>query len=218
MCGRYALYGPIKRAPEHDRWFDELDPFGPRFNIAPTQAAPVVRWMEGGSRLAALRWGLIPFWAKDPAIGNRLINARAETVAEKPAFRAAYRARRCLVPASGFYEWKKTAQGKQPYYITSSDGSVLAFAGLWEAWQPAEGSPILSFAIITTDANPMMQQLHERMPVILVPQAYEEWLAARDPRNLLHACPSGMLKAYPVSTAVNSPRNDDPALIEPLTA
>jgi putative SOS response-associated peptidase YedK len=216
MCGRYALYGPIKRTPEHDRWFEELDAFAAHYNIAPTQTAPVARLADGRPALAALRWGLIPFWAKDPAIGNRLINARAETVAEKPAFRAAYRARRCLVPASGFYEWKKAPGGKQPYYVTSRDGSVLAFAGLWEQWQPADGEPIYSFTIITTDANPVMQRLHDRMPVILAPREYDEWLMAKDPRGLLRPCPSEMLKAYAVGTAVNSPRNDDPKLIEPL--
>jgi putative SOS response-associated peptidase YedK len=216
MCGRYALYGPIKRTPEHDRWFDELETFGSRYNIAPTQASPVTRWVDGKPVLAALRWGLIPSWAKDPATGNRLINTRAETVSEKPAFRAAYRARRCLVPASGFYEWKKVSRGKQPHYITSADGAVLAFAGLWEQWQLAGAEPTLSFTIITTDANAVMKQLHDRMPVILAPEHYEAWLTAKDPRELMRPCPPDMLTTYPVSTAVNSPRNEDPALVEPL--
>ena len=216
MCGRYALYGPIKRTPEHDRWFEDLDQFGSHYNIAPTQVCPVARLADAKQSLALLRWGLIPFWAKDPAIGNRLINARAESVAEKPAFRAAYRARRCLVPASGFYEWKKVPRGKQPYYITSADGSLLAFAGLWEQWQPAHGEPISSYTIITTDANAVVKQLHERMPVILAPQHYHQWLTAKDPRVVLRPCPPEMLAAYPVSTAVNSPRNDDAALVEPL--
>ena len=216
MCGRYALYGPIKRSRERDRWFDQLETFGPRYNIAPTQASPVTRCVDGKPVLAALCWGLIPFWAKDPAIGNRLINARAETVSEKPAFRAAYRARRCLVPASGFYEWKKVPRGKQPYYITSAERTVLAFAGLWEHWQPAGAASTLSFTIVTTDANAVMKQLHDRMPVILAPENYEAWLTAKDPRELMRPCPPDMLTAYPVSTVVNSPRNDDPALVEPL--
>jgi putative SOS response-associated peptidase YedK len=216
MCGRYALYGPIKRTPEHDRWFDELEAFGPRYNIAPTQACPVARLVAGKPVLAPLRWGLIPFWARDLAIGNRLINARAETVSDKPAFRAAYRARRCLVPASGFYEWKKAPRGKQPYYITGAGGALLAFAGLWEQWQPAGAEPMLSFTIVTTDANAMMKQLYDRMPVILAPEQYEAWLTAKDPSELMRPCPPDMLTAYPVSTAVNSPRNDDPALVEPL--
>ena len=216
MCGRYALYGPIKRTPEHDRWFEELETFGPRYNIAPTQPAPVVRWAAGKPVLAALRWGLVPFWARDPAIGNRLINARAETVPAKPAFRAAWRARRCLVPASGFYEWKKVPGGKQPYYVASTDGTPLAFAGLWEQWQPQDAEPLLSFTIVTTDANAVMKAIHERMPVILAPGNYEAWLTAKDPRDLLQPCPPEMLTAYPVSSAVNSPRNDGPALIERL--
>jgi putative SOS response-associated peptidase YedK len=215
MCGRYALYGPIKRAPEHDRWFEELEMFGPRYNIAPTQSAPVMRWVDGRPVLAALRWGLVPFWAKDPAIGNRLINARAETVAEKPAFRAAYRARRCLVPASGFYEWKKVPRGKQPYYVTRADGALMAFAGLWEQWQPPQGESILTFTIVTTDANAMMRELHERMPVIPAPEDYEAWLAAKDPRELMRPCAPELLAARPVSSAVNGPRQDDPTLVEP---
>ena len=218
MCGRYALYGPVKRTPEHDRWFDELEAFGAHYNIAPTQACPVARLVEGKPVLALLRWGLIPLWSKDPAIGNRLINARAETVSEKPAFRAAYRARRCLVPASGFYEWKKVPRGKQPYYITSADAAVLAFAGLWEQWQAAGAEPTLSFTIITTDANAMMKELHDRMPVILAPEHFEAWLTSKDPIELMRPCRPDMLTAYPVSTAVNSPRNDEPALVEPLPA
>ena len=216
MCGRYALYGPIKRTPEHDRWFDELEAFGPRYNIAPTQASPVTRWVDGRPVLAALRWGLIPFWARDLAIGNRLINARAETVPGKPAFRAAYRARRCLVPASGFYEWRKVPRGKQPYYITGVGGALLAFAGLWEQWQPPGAEATQSFTIITTDANATMKGIHDRMPVILAPEHYEAWFTARDPRELMRPCPPDVLTAYPVSTAVNSPRNDAPALVEPL--
>jgi putative SOS response-associated peptidase YedK len=216
MCGRYALYGPIKRTPEHDRWFEELEAFAPRYNIAPTQPCPVTRWVDGRPVLAALRWGLVPFWAKDTAIGNRLINARAETVAVKPAFRAAYRTRRCLVAASGFYEWKKAGGGKRPYYIAGADGTLLAFAGVWEQWQPAGAEPVLSFTIVTTDANELMKGIHDRMPVILAPADYEAWLTAKDPAELMRPCPPEMLDVRPVSAAVNNPRNDTPDLVEPL--
>ena len=218
MCGRYALYGPVKRKRGEDRWFDELVAFGSSYNIAPTESAPVMRIVDGRPAVALLRWGLIPYWAKDPAIGNRLINARADTLTEKPAFRDAYRARRCLVPASGFYEWKKIPGGKQPWYVTSVDGTTFAFAGLWERWRPPGGEPTLSFTIITTDANDRLKEIHDRMPAIVEPEHFDAWLKAEDPRHLLRPCEPGLLTAYPVSPAINSAHNDDPGLVEPVSA
>ena len=218
MCGRYALYGPVKRKRVEDRWFDDLAALGSCYNIAPTEAAPVMRLVDGRPAVALLRWGLIPYWAQDAAIGNRLINARADTLAQKPAFRDAYRARRCLVPASGFYEWKRTAGGKQPWYVTSADGTTLAFAGLWERWRPAGGEAVLSFTIITTDASAPIREIHERMPAIVQPEDFAAWLNGEDPRELLRPCQTQMLMAYPVSAAVNSPGSDDPALVQPLPA
>ena len=189
----------------------------PRYNVAPTQAMPVVRMVDGKRELALLRWGLIPSWAKDPKIGNSLINARGETVHEKPAFRSAFKARRCLVPADGFYEWRKLpGGGKQPYRITMADGSPFAFAGLWERWDKGE-EPLETFTIITTSANELVAPIHDRMPVILDPADYDAWLESPDtaiPIALIQPYPAKRMSAYPVSTRVNSPRNDDAAVIE----
>ncbi|MDX5408772.1 MAG: SOS response-associated peptidase [Thauera sp.] len=222
MCGRYALYGPISRLSE--RFAASIDAlpadFGPRYNAAPMQMLPVVRQRPGGERVAhLLRWGLLPGWAKDPGIATRLINARAETLAEKPAFRAAYRARRCIVPASGFYEWKAVPGGKQPYYIQPANDELFGLAGLWERWTRPEGTPIDTFTVITTAANATMQALHERMPVILQPADYGPWLS-RDTAperlgQLLAPCPDGMLSMHPVSKAVGNVRNEGARLIAP---
>ncbi|MCH7795368.1 MAG: SOS response-associated peptidase, partial [Proteobacteria bacterium] len=178
---------------------------------------------EVGRRFVWLRWGLIPAWAKDPAIGNRTINARAETVAEKPAFRAAFRERRCLIVADGFYEWKTEAGGKQPYRITLVDGGPFALAGLWERWAgPHGGEAIESCTIVTTEANARLRAIHPRMPVILAPDAFDPWLDPETPgaeaEALLVPYPSEALTHYRVSPRLNSPANDDPALIEPLDA
>lgn len=222
MCGRYALYGPISRLSE--RFAASIDAlpadFGPRYNAAPMQMLPVVRQRPGGERVAhLLRWGLLPGWAKDPSIAARLINARAETLAEKPAFRATYRARRCIVPASGFYEWKAIPGGKQPYYIQPANDELFGFAGLWERWTSPEGTRVDTFTVITTAANATMQALHERMPVILQPADYGPWLS-RDTAperlgQLLALCPDGMLSMHPVSKAVGNVRNEGARLIEP---
>lgn len=222
MCGRYALYGPISRLSE--RFAASIDAlpadFGPRYNAAPMQMLPVVRQRPGGERVAhLLRWGLLPGWAKDPGIATRLINARAETLAEKPAFRTAYRARRCIVPASGFYEWKAVPGGKQPYYIQPANDELFGLAGLWERWTRPEGTPIDTFTVITTAANATMQALHERMPVILQPADYGPWLS-RDTAperlgQLLAPCPDGMLSMHPVSKAVGNVRNEGARLIAP---
>jgi len=233
MCGRYALYTPIEAVA---RLFGVAEmhahDVAPRYNIAPTQEVPIVRRSPYPSaetppagalpprELALARWGLVPFWAKDPAIGNRMINARGETVAGKPAFRAAFRKRRCLVPADGFFEWQKTDDGKQPWYIRDAGGEPMALAGLWELWDPPDGGePLASCTIITTGANELMRPLHDRMPVILDAPAREAWLAPdatpEQLQPLLVPAPDGVLEAWPVSRRVNSPFNEDSSLVEP---
>jgi len=191
--------------------------FPPRFNVAPTQQVAAVRVLtQGGDRqLELLRWGLVPFWAKDIKIGSRMINARSETVASKPAFRAAFKRRRCLVLADGFYEWRRTPDGKQPYYITLEHGGPFAIAGLWERWDKGEEGPVETCTLLTTTPNPLVEQVHNRMPVILEPDDYDLWLdpelqdrARLEP--LLRAFPAEQMMAVPVSTLVNSPRNDRP--------
>jgi len=232
MCGRYAFFTPIEAVA---RLFGAVeypaDGLAPRYNIAPTQQVPVVRWSASHDRdaetpplrvLSLARWGLVPSWAKDPAIGNRMINARGETASEKPAFRAAFRQRRCLVPADGFFEWQKSGSGKQPWFIRAADGQPMAFAGLWETWSPAGGEPMHSCTIITTAANGFMRPLHDRMPVILDAAGREAWLdraASNDVLEpLLAPAPDDALEAWPVSRAVNRPANDDAELLEPVSA
>ena len=231
MCGRYSLTTPLE-ALRALFDFPERPNLGPRVNIAPSQEVAAIRLepaASGGSpgrHLVWLRWGLVPSWAKEAAIGNRMINARAETVADKPAFRAAFRRRRCLIAADGFYEWKTENGRKQPYRITRADAGPFAFAGLWERWKPpdaAQGTaPVESCTIVTTEANARLREIHPRMPVILDPAAFETWLnpgaAAEAARALLKPYPAEAMTAYRVSPRINSPSNDDPALIEPLDA
>ncbi len=193
----------------------------PRYNIAPSQPVAAVRAGEGGAReLTLLQWGLIPSWAKDPAIGSRMINARAETAAEKPSFRAAMKRRRCLIPASGFYEWARVGAAKQPFFIRMKEGRPFALAGLWEQWCGEDGSELETCAILTTSPNEMAAKIHPRMPVIIAPGDYGRWM---DPANekpgtlepLLRPYPAGEMEAHTVSRHVNNPRNDEPACIEP---
>jgi putative SOS response-associated peptidase YedK len=214
MCGRFAFYSPTEAA---------ADLFGAsgtvaveaRYNIAPTQDVAAIRSAENESKeLVLLRWGLIPFWAKDPGIGNRMINARAETVAEKPAFRAAFRRRRCLLLADGFYEWRKEPSGKIPYFISSRDNQPFAFAGLWERWQNRDDdSSIDSTTIITTAASGFMASLHHRMPVILCPQLADRWLAGDDGALAAAIEGAAQLQAWAVDRAVNNPRHEGASLI-----
>jgi len=233
MCGRFTLRAPASVVAEQFALF-EVPPFAPRFNIAPSQPVPVVRLGKGdsplsprgtvpfsGRELVWLRWGLIPSWAKDPAIGNRLINARAETVAEKPAFRATLRRRRCLVAADGFYEWQRTGKRKQPYFIRLRDDRPFAFAGLWESWEGPDSSQIESCTLLTTEPNELMRPIHDRMPVILPADGYQAWLdpAVEKPEQLLllfRPYPAGEMTAEPVGTFVNSPANEGPECIEPV--
>jgi putative SOS response-associated peptidase YedK len=189
------------------------------YNVAPTQEVPAVVASNGGRRLEVLRWGLIPSWADDPEIGSRMINARSETVAEKPSFRRAFKERRCLIPANGFYEWRKENGGKQPYYFRMKDGRPFAFAGLWESWDRHGGGEIQSCTILTTDANDLVSEIHHRMPVILPQEDYELWLDStlREPDQLLPLLapyPTNDMEAYPVSRRVNNPSNNEPGCVE----
>ncbi|MEE8189595.1 MAG: SOS response-associated peptidase [Kiloniellales bacterium] len=223
MCGRYSLTSPLEELCEVFG-FPERPNLAPHANIAPGQDVAAIRLGEDDSeprRFVWLRWGLIPSWAKDPGMGGRMINARAETVAEKPTFRAAFRARRCLILADGFYEWRAEGGRKQPYRIARPDGRPFAFAGLWERWQdPAGGEKVESCSIITTEANALLRGIHPRMPVILGEADFDSWLApgtAREAaRALLKPCAPEALVCYRVSARVNSPANDDLTLIEPL--
>ena len=202
--------------------FIEQPNLAPRTNIAPTQAAAAVRLGEdGGRHFVWLKWGLIPSWAKEAAIGSRMINARAETVAEKPAFRSAFRRRRCLLVADGFYEWQKQPEGpKQPYRITLQDGGPFGFAGLWESWRDPAGGTVESCTIVTTEANAFLAPIHHRMPVIVSPGDFDLWLDPGAPPQtalaLLRPYPDGAMAAYPVSRRVNNVANDDPEVIAPV--
>jgi putative SOS response-associated peptidase YedK len=219
MCGRYTLRTPVDTLAEEFGLTGLLPEVPVRYNIAPTQEVASVLAEEDERHLEMLRWGLIPSWADDPAIGSRMINARSETAAEKPSFRGAFKKRRCLIAADGFYEWQKVNGGKQPYYIRMEDGSPFAFAGLWESWDK-HGEEIRSCTILTTDANELVGEIHHRMPVILTPENYDFWLdpdmrEAEPLLDLLRPYPDDVMEAYPVSRRVNKPSNDEPGCIEP---
>lgn len=217
MCGRYLLTSPVDALIDLFGVQERLN-LAPNYNAAPTQSLPIVRSDESGRReLVSARWGLVPFWAKDLSIGARAFNARVETLAEKPMFREAYRRRRCLVPADGFYEWQKTGAAKQPYLIRVKGGGPFAMAGLWERWGK-DAETVTSFTIVTTAANAFMAELHDRMPVILDPADWQLWL---DPSRgnaaaLLRPCPDAWLERWPVSPRVGNVRNNDALLIRPL--
>jgi putative SOS response-associated peptidase YedK len=219
MCGRYALTSPPEVIAQRFNllWVPELSA---HYNIAPSQMIPVVRATEQGRELASLKWGLIPSWAKDSAIGMKLINARAETLADKPAFRTAYRRRHCLVPADAFYEWTPVAGRKQPYCIRMADQTPFAMAGLWEYWPSPSGEQVETCTIITTEANSLVSELHNRMPVILAPSDYAAWLDSGNPfaKDLLKPAPAEQMMAYPVSLRVSNVRFDDAACWAPLIA
>jgi putative SOS response-associated peptidase YedK len=221
MCGRFTLTADIHTLQATFPWVEIPDGLTPRFNIAPTQPVAVVP-NDGKNRLDFYVWGLIPSWAKDPSIGSRMINARAETLTEKPSFRTAFRRRRCLVLADGFYEWRTENTGpKTPMYIRLASGKPFAFAGLWEIWNSPDGSIILSSTIITTTPNSLMAKIHNRMPVILPEESYSQWISPGEPdlrtlTSLLAPYPEAEMVAFPVSPLVNSPKNDLPALVEPV--
>ncbi len=222
MCGRFTLSQPINAIASAFN-LAQIPTLEPRYNIAPTQLVPAVLFApEPGERqLQMLHWGLIPSWAKDPAIGAKLINARAETVGEKPSFRAAFKRRRCLIIADGFYEWQRQEGKKQPYYFRLESGQPFAFAGLWEHWQSPEEQTITSCTILTTEANDVLRPIHDRMPVILEPKDGDRWL---DPeiekpellQPLLRPYQANLMTSYAVSTKVNNPKNDTPECINSL--
>ncbi len=222
MCGRFAL--TVDPAELQDAFPEFIFPAqgAPRYNIAPSQ--PILALPnDGTNRADFFTWGLIPSWAKDPSIGSRLINARAETLAEKPAFRSAYKYHRCLIFANGFFEWQARPgmKSKVPHFIRLKSGAPFAFAGLWEHWQSGDGSEVRSAAIVTTEPNELMASIHNRMPVILRPDTYSQWLdpAPQSPdrlNNLLAPYPAGEMEAYPVSTLVNSPGNDREECVAPV--
>jgi putative SOS response-associated peptidase YedK len=222
MCGRFARRSTQEVLAD---WFgvplEEMPWFAPTYNAAPQSTQPIVRLhRDSGAREFILaRWGLVPFWTRDPKFGYTTINARAEEVASKPAFREAFKQRRCLVPADAFYEWQRIdPKNKRPYAIALHSREPYAFAGLWETWKPKEGDLLRSFTIITTDPNTLMEPLHDRMPVILEPRDYSRWLEpgdpAQPPTDLLRPYPAEKMLAWPVNDRVGNVRNDDPALLD----
>lgn len=219
MCGRYSIAADHEALRRRFAFINSAADVWPRYNATPTQMLPVVRLNEHGEReLAMLRWGLVPSWANDPNIGSSNFNAQAETVHRMPAFRAAFRRRRCLVPADGFYKWRVTGDERKPYRFTMKDGAPFAMAGLWERWGRGDEA-IESFAIIVAVANEYVRPIHDRMPAILEPSACGEWLESEGltiPMVLLQFCPTAEMAVYPVSERVDDPKNDDADLITPL--
>lgn len=221
MCGRYTLHHTPEEVAERFEVEAINDLLSPRYNIAPSQLVPVIRQINA-KEMAACKWGLVPYWAKDPAIGNNLINAKAETLAEKPSFKHALAKRRCLIPVDGFYEWQKRGKApSQPIYVRRREGGLFAFAGLWEEWRTPDGSYLQSCTIITVEPNALIAQFHHRMAAILRPEEEALWLNPQqkvaDVLPLLRPYEADDLEAFPVSRAVNSPSFDDASCIAPLT-
>ena len=217
MCGRYTITMPVDSMRELFG-FEAQPNLGARYNVAPTQEIPAVRTAYGGEgrELAALSWGLVPSWSDNPVTANRMINARGETIAEKPSFRSAFKRRRCLIPANGFYEWKGDRNGpKQPFYIQLEDGLPFAFAGIWERWEGGDGDHWETCAIVTTNANDTLRPIHHRMPVILLPESFESWLTSepKDAGALMKPY-MGNMQIWPVATLVNKVVNDGPKLLK----
>jgi putative SOS response-associated peptidase YedK len=220
MCGRFALKSPPAKLVERFG-LDECADFTPHYNIPPGTDIPVIRQSPEGKRvLHLLRWGLVPHWAKDPSIGNKLSNARGESVAEKPSFRDAFRRRRCLIPADGFYEWKTEGKVKQPYFISLKSGEPLAMGGLWESWRRPDGEILRTACIITTGPNDVMEPIHDRMPVILRTEDWQAWLEAPVEAIQPLVCPydADAMQAWPVDRRVSRTVDDDAGLIEPVAS
>ena len=220
MCGRYTIIASPEALRALFR-YEEQPNFPPRYNVAPTQPIAIVRLVDGKRHFALVRWGLLPSWVKDPKTFTLLINARGESAAEKPAFRAAMKRRRCLIPADGFYEWQAAGDRKRPFYVHAKSGAPLAFAGLWETWTGPNGEELETAAIVTTTANRTLKPIHERMPVIVPPEGFDLWLDAANvdattAAALIAPAPDNLLEAYEISTAVNRTANDNPKLLEPV--
>lgn len=221
MCGRFAFFVPIEQLTE-EYALARAPSLTPRYNVAPSQDVVAIRQSAEGNRHASLlRWGLVPHWAEDPSVGNRMINARGETVAEKPAYRQAFKRRRCIIPASGFYEWGPSGAGKWPRFIRARDAPVLSLAGLWERWGADDTEPLDTCTIVTVAATRAVARLHQRTPLCLPRSTYGDWLNPDTPpeicRRLLAPQELPQLEIWPVSKAVNNPRNDGPSLVEEIT-
>ena len=217
MCGRFVLDAPSEELAHHFNLKKKVT-LEPRYNIAPSQPVTIIRSTVRENKLSAVRWGLIPHWSKDEKIGYKLINARAETVREKPSFRDAFKSRRCLIPATGFYEWKHEGRMKQPYFIKMKNGGLFAMAGLWESWQSPEGKTIDSCTIITNDANGIVGKIHDRMPVIIPDQSYGLWLSStgNSLQEFLRPYSPFKMTAYPVSSMVNNAKNEGEGCIRKI--
>jgi putative SOS response-associated peptidase YedK len=223
MCGRYKLSRRKQIIEEHFDTADWRDDWSPRYNVAPTQLIPVIRQnpKEPVRELSLMRWGLIPYWAKDPSGAARMINARSETADTKPAYRNPLKLRRCLIPADGFYEWAKTANGKQPYCFEVNNGELFAFAGLWDGWKDSTGNWIRTCSILTTTPNAVTSAVHDRMPVILDPDSYDLWLDpgmqnAAAVSEMLKPYDARMMRCYPISPRINPVANDDAECSRPV--
>lgn len=221
MCGRYTMHHSPDQVEMRFGITEARATTTERYNIAPTQSVPVVVEGDGARFLDEMKWGLIPSWSRDPGIGNKMINARAETLQEKPSFKVALSRRRCLVPADGFYEWKTDVASRQPIHIRRKDGDLFAFAGLWEEWRQPDGTPLRTCTIITTTPNEVMEPIHNRMPAILMPEDEERWLnvgenKAGNVMGMLRPYPADLLEAYRVDRRVNIPTIEDPALLNSL--
>lgn len=219
MCGRFTLHKPADTITRefHLAAVPDLEA---RYNIAPAQNVLAIRRLLDGNEAVTLKWGLIPSWAKDAGIGSKLINARSETVTEKPSFREAFKKRRCIIPADGFYEWQRTGSQKRPFYFKLKDDRLFGFAGLWAKWLTPDGETLETCSILTTEANEVLRPVHERMPVILPPDSYELWLdedvsKQNLRRELLRPYPALAMAAYPVSLAINSPQRQGTELVRP---
>lgn len=221
MCGRYTMHHSPQQLEMRFGITQAQATTTERYNIAPTQTVPVIVEGDGARFLDTMQWGLIPSWAKEPGIAKKMINARAETLAEKPAFCTALSRRRCLIPADGFYEWKREGAARQPMHIRRTDGELFAFAGLWEEWKQPDGTPLRTCTVITTSSNALMEPIHDRMPAILLPEDEEAWLHVtpgkfEEALHLLHPYPTELMEAYPVAKRVNIPTIEDPALLNSL--